>query len=331
MKKQPLGQTGLHVTPIGLGLAALGRPGYINLGHSTDLQGDYALASMQTHSHAILDAAWNAGVRYFDAARSYGKAEMFLGAWLQARTITPEQVTIGSKWGYTYTADWQVEAEYHEIKEHSLTVLQRQWAESQHHLGAYLDLYQIHSATLDSGVLSNSDVLSALIHLKQQGVAIGLSTSGTNQAVVIDKATQLTIDGMQLFDCVQVTWNLLERTATAALTAAHAAGLGIIVKEAVANGRLTSRGLETLNDQQRQAFLQQTERLNTTPDALALAGVLAQPWVDVVLSGATTHEQLTANLQALHVPWDAEASAALATLAEPAKEYWALRKALPWN
>ena len=45
-----------------------------------------------------------------------------------------------------------------------------------------------------------------------------------------------------LFDAVQATWNLLEPSATDALTRAHAAGLTVIVKEAVANGRLTDIG-----------------------------------------------------------------------------------------
>lgn len=37
MQRRSLGKSGLRVTPIGLGLAALGRPGYINLGHADDL------------------------------------------------------------------------------------------------------------------------------------------------------------------------------------------------------------------------------------------------------------------------------------------------------
>lgn len=44
-----------------------------------------------------------------------------------------------------------------------------------------------------------------------------------------------------LFDCVQVTWNLLEQSAGAALREAHQAGMDIIVKEGMANGRLTQR------------------------------------------------------------------------------------------
>ena len=70
---------------IGLGLAALGRPGYINLGHADDLGRNYDVAAMRAHAHAVLDAAWGAGVRYFDAARSYGRAEEFLGDWLRTR------------------------------------------------------------------------------------------------------------------------------------------------------------------------------------------------------------------------------------------------------
>ena len=93
------------------------------------------------------------------------------------------------------------------------------------------------------------------------------------------------------FDAVQATWNLLERSAGPALAAAHDAGLGVIIKEAVANGRLTDRGDVALI---KAAALE----VGVTPDALALAGVLAQPWVDVVLSGASTPEMLLSNLAA---------------------------------
>src|SRR5262245_16940832 len=126
MESRSLGQTSLVVSRLGLGLAALGRPGYINLGHADDLQRDYDAAGMEAHCHAVLDAAWQLGVRYVDAARSYGRAEEFLANWLKSRQIRPDEATIGSKWGYTYTAGWKVEAEKHEVKDHSLPVLQRQ-------------------------------------------------------------------------------------------------------------------------------------------------------------------------------------------------------------
>jgi aryl-alcohol dehydrogenase-like predicted oxidoreductase len=166
------------VTRLGLGLAALGRPGYINLGHAQDLERTYDVAAMEAHAHFVLNAAWAAGIRYFDAARSYGRAEEFLASWLKARKISPDQVTVGSKWGYTYTAGWKVEADKHEVKDHSLAVLRRQLDESRGLLGAQLDLYQIHSATLESGVLTDRAVLEELARLRDRGLAIGLTLSG---------------------------------------------------------------------------------------------------------------------------------------------------------
>jgi aryl-alcohol dehydrogenase-like predicted oxidoreductase len=319
------------VTAIGLGLAALGRPGYINLGHAADLAGQYALEAMEARAHAVLDAAWAAGVRAFDAARSYGRAEAFLGSWLRSRSIAPESVAISSKWGYTYTADWQVTAPSHEVKEHSLAVLQRQWAESQVTLGSWLRLYQIHSATLESGVLDNAPVLAELARLKASGTAIGLSLSGPGQAATLRRALELRLEGAPFFDAVQATWNLLEPSAAPALAQAHAAGLRVIVKEALANGRLTARNGDPASAGSLALLQSQATRLGCTLDALALAAVLAQPWAALVLSGATTEAQLRSNLGALSVAWDAEAAAALAPLAEPAEQYWQTRAGLAWN
>lgn len=318
-------------SPLGLGLAALGRPGYINLGHADDLGRDYDVAAMQSHAHAVLDAAWRAGVRYFDAARSYGRAEEFLGMWLRARQIPPEAVSVGSKWGYAYTANWQVHAAAHEIKQHSLAQLHRQWPQTQANLDGYLRLYQIHSATLESGVLEDPAVLAALAELKRDGIAIGLSLSGPDQAATLERALGIVFDGVRLFDSVQATWNVLEISAGPMLERAHAVGMQIIIKEALANGRLTTRNTDPAFAARRVILEQQAARLNTTTDALALAAALAQDWVDVVLSGAATVDQLESNMRALDVALDDEAQAALAALAEPADMYWETRKGLAWN
>lgn len=316
---------------LGLGMAALGRPGYINLGHAEALAGRTDPAAMQAHAHAVLDAAWRGGVRYFDAARSYGRGEEFLGGWLRERGIAPAEVAVGSKWGYTYTAGWRVDAPVHEVKEHSLAVLERQWRESQANLGSYLRLYQIHSATLDSGVLKDVAVLGALARLKAGGVAIGLSLSGAEQPATLRRALAITIDDARLFGAVQATWNLLEPSAGPALAEAHAAGMLVIVKEALANGRLTQANADPAFAAQRALLEREAARLNASLDALALAAALDQPWAGVVLSGAATVGQLESNLRAEAVAWDAEATAALAGLAEPPAAYWAARKALTWN
>jgi aryl-alcohol dehydrogenase-like predicted oxidoreductase len=315
-----LGTTGLPVSPIGLGLAALGRPGYINLGHAADV-GDTDVGAMERHAHAVLDAAFEGGVRYFDAARSYGRGEAFLGSWLDRRGFAPGDVTVGSKWGYTYTADWRVDAEDHEIKDLSVATLRRQLGETRALLGEHLALYQIHSATLESGVLDDAAVRDDLARLREDGVRVGLSVTGAGQADTVERA--LEVGG---FDAVQATWNLHERSATAALAAAHEAGLGVIVKEALANGRLTARGAPDDGP-----LVAAARERRTTPDALALAAVLAQPWVDVVLSGVATVDTLHSNLAALDVAWDARADEELAALVEPAEEYWERRAELAWN
>ena len=334
MEQKPFGQANLTVTPIGLGLAALGRPGYINLGHGKDLDHEYDVAAMEAHAHNVLDAAWEAGIRYFDAARSYGRAETFLASWLNSRESDPASVTIGSKWGYTYTAGWQVnlpEGQKHEVKEHTLPVLQRQWQESQALLGNQLNIYQIHSATLDSGVLENEPVLAELARLRSAGTVIGLSLSGTGQAETLWRALEIEFDGQLLFGSVQATWNILEQSATAVLTAAHEAGMGVIIKEALANGRLTPRNQSPDFEAKLHALTQLAERHQTTVDALALAAVLNQPFVDVVLSGAAQTDHLISNLAALNVDWQPDLAHTLLGMREETAEYWQIRSDLPWN
>jgi aryl-alcohol dehydrogenase-like predicted oxidoreductase len=302
---------------IGLGLAALGRPGYLNLGHGADLGADRSVDALRARSFAVLDAAYAGGVRYLDAARSYGRGEEFLGAWLRDRD--PRDVVVGSKWGYVYTADWQVDADPPEVKHHDVETFRRQLEETRANLGGRLALYQIHSATPDSGVLENDAVLDALAGLRAEGVAIGLSTSGTSQAETLDRAL-----GLDLFDATEVTWNLHERAAGPALARAHDAGLGVIVKEALANGRLATRDGHP-------ALVAVADRLGASPDAVALAAVLAQPFVDVALSGAATTGALRSNLAASDVALDAAAVAELDALEEDSAAYWTARGEMAWT
>src|SRR5207244_12743571 len=150
LERRPLGRTGLSVTPIGFGLAAVGRPGSITRGRDHDLGTDRSVEALERRSHQVLSAAYDAGIRYFDAARSYGFAERFLSSWLQLRRLTPGDLTVGSKWGYTYVGGWHVGAKVHEVKDHSLAALTRQITESRALLRAYRELDQIHSCTVDS-------------------------------------------------------------------------------------------------------------------------------------------------------------------------------------
>ena len=313
-----LGRTGLVVSRIGLGLAAVGRPAYITLGRANDLGVDRSAEAMRTRSHALLDAAYEAGVRYVDAARSYGRAEEFLGGWLSARGFAPGEVTVGSKWGYRYTGEWRLDATVQEVKDLSVDNLRRQFAESRALLGDHLRLYQIHSVTLESGVLADDAVLAELRRIKETGLMVGLTVTGPGQADTIERSLAL-----GLFDTVEATWNLLERSATRALERAHETGMGVIVKEALGNGRLTASGEE-------QRLLDLSRESELAPDVLALAAVLGQPWADVVLSGAVSADQLGSNLAALDVRVDNHLQERLRDLVEPAEQYWSERARLAW-
>ena len=330
-----LGRGGPPISRIGLGLAALGRPGYQNVGHGADLGPDVSVEALRRRTHAVLDAAWAGGVRYVDAARSYGRAEEFLADWIAARGVAPGDLTVGSKWGYRYTADWRVQAAVHEVKDHSLGALREQLAESRRHLGAYLRVYQIHSATPDSGVLDDGAVLDELARLRDEGVVVGLSVSGPRQAETIVRALGIDRGGRRLFGSIQATWNLLEPSAGEALARAHAAGVGVIVKEALANGRLAGRA-DARDDAGSYAdavatIEREARRLGARADAVALSAVLAQPWVDCALSGAVTAEQMAANLAALGLTVPADVLRRLEALAVSPADYWARRAESVWT
>jgi aryl-alcohol dehydrogenase-like predicted oxidoreductase len=317
-----LGSTALRVTPIGLGLAALGRPAYITLGREADLGVDRSVTAMERRCHEMLDAAYAADLRYFDAARSYGLAEQFLASWLDSRR--PDAVTVGSKWGYTYTGKWRLDAPVQEEKDLSAGTLRRQLRESRTLLGDRLHLYQIHSATIESGVLEDRHVLAELVRLRDEGLAVGLSVSGPRQADAIRRALDARVTGVNPFQSVQATWNVLEPSAGAALSDAHEHGWGVIVKEVLANGRLTDAhaGDEAL------PLVRQAHRLGIALDALAVAAALSQPWSDVVLSGAVTPEQLRSHVSALAISVDA---LDLVPSAEPPAVYWQRRSRLNWD
>jgi aryl-alcohol dehydrogenase-like predicted oxidoreductase len=245
--------------------------------------------------------------------------------------MKPDEVVVGSKWGYTYTAGWKVDADKHEVKEHTLPVLRKQIEESRAYLGSYLKIYQIHSATLDSGVLENDDVLEQLADMRDQGLVIGLSLSGPEQAATLRQAMEIRISGEPLFRSVQATWNLLSQGITSALNDAHASGMGVIIKEALANGRLTSRNDNAHFAAKRQLLEKVANAVEVPIDALALSAALAQPWADVVLSGAAQASHLLDNVKSLSVMWNDEMAAQLAGLVEPEEEYWKTRSQLVWN
>ena len=314
----------MSVSRLGLGLAAIGRPAYITAGRSADLGEGRTIEAMRLLCLQLLDQAYAAGVRYVDAARSYGRAEEFLAGWLPGHA----DVVVGSKWGYRYVADWRVDADVHEIKDHSLAAFTRQLAETRALLGDHLAVYHVHSATLDTGVLDDAALHAALAALRDSGVRVGVSTSGPEQEAAIRKAVGVTVGGAPLFTSIQATWNVLETSAGTALADAAAEGCSVIVKEAVANGRLTPAAAP--DDERARRAAAVAAELGIGVDQLAIAAALAQPWAPTVLSGAATADQLASNLAATGDMLPPAALEELAELAEPPTDYWAARSRRPW-
>ncbi|HEV2778138.1 MAG TPA: aldo/keto reductase [Actinophytocola sp.] len=299
---------------LGVGLAALGRPAYINLGREGALPATRSVGEMRAACWAVLDAAYAAGIRWVDVARSYGRAEEFLAGWLTDRGHA--DVTVSSKWGYAYVGGWRLDAEVHEVKEHTLARFTHQFGQTRSLLGDRLALYQVHSLTPDSPLFDDHELTAALA---RSGVRLGFSTSGPAQAETIARALDLEVEGRRLFTAVQSTWNPLEPSAGPVLARAHDAGVHVLVKEALANGRLAVDPPPLI------AHL--AARHDVGPDAIALAAALAQPWADTVLLGPAGVDQLHSNLAATTVDLDED----LTTLAQPPPDYWAHRASLPWT
>ncbi|HJQ11351.1 MAG TPA: aldo/keto reductase [Gemmatimonadaceae bacterium] len=319
---------------LGLGLAALGRPGYVTLNHARDLGEDYNPDAMESHAHSVLDAAYKAGVRYVDAARSYGKAEDFVASWLKRRQLDRTQITIASKWGYTYTAGWSTSAAQHEIKDHSLATFTRQLEETLQRLDGFVSIYQIHSVTAESKTLDDDALIDAIALLKEEkGIAAGLTVSGAGQAAAIRKSVEVERDGVRVFDTVQATWNLLERGAESALSDAYDAGMTVIIKEALANGRLV-HGNEAVTAALGPALSEirkLADNRGVMIDTLALSAALNRPWANYVLSGAATIGQIVANAAARELTYDADLDAELREFSVGSDDYWRARSGFKWN
>ena len=133
----------------------------------------------------------------------------------------------------------------------------------------------------------------------------------------------------RLFDSVQCTYNILEQRPSKALYEAHEAGMDIIIKEGLANGRALRHP----------KLIELSNKLGCKPDALALGAILAQPFQPRVLSGAVTGDQLCSNLSALDVmeklTSTEEGKEILQQLMKEccmdSESYWKDRSALKWN
>ena len=262
---------------IGLGLAALGRPGYLNLGHGEDVGPDHSVAALRRLTHEVLDAAYEAGVRYFDAARSYGRAEEFLGQWLRDRDPPGRR-----RWARSGATSTRPAGRSTPTRPRSSTTTCTPCAASCTRRASA-------SATASRSTRSTRPRSRAACSTttpcspSSPGCAAAasrsaLSVSGEEQPETIGRAVRAGRVRRRPGDVEPA--RALGRDA---LALAHERGMAVIVKEALANGRLTARGAD-------ERLAAAAREAGATADALALAAVLARPWADIVLSGASTIE-----------------------------------------
>ena len=310
---------------LGLGLAALGRPGYINLGHHQNIGPDKSKEAMYFQAEKVLNFAYQSGIQYFDVARVYGASEEFLSKWIRKQNQFNGYV--GSKWGYEYLADWKIDTDVHERKDHSAAFLKQQWVETRLNLGKNIDLYQIHSVTPESNVLKDRNVLNELQNIKKSGIEIGISTSGPSQAETIKKLLEIN-KVENLFTFIQCTINILEQSCQQILIEASESKINIIAKEVFANGRLSAANKE-FHQKEILILRNLALDLNLSLEELSLIWAYQQKYINIVLTGAATVEQLQSNIDAI-----SKKDVILPNLSElgTSKEsYWQSRKSLKWN
>lgn len=311
---------------IGLGTAAIGRPQYINIRSESNTSPFDKLQFIE-NGKKLLCNAYSKGIRHFDTAPGYGIAEQILLEWLNETDYN--DITISTKWGYTYVANFDPKATTHEVKEHSLEKLNEQWEYSKQFL-PYLNIYQIHSATLDSGVLNNKAVHNRLHEIKKtHNIEIGLSTSGANQNEIIEAALSVSLDDEALFDSFQVTYNAFDQSL--AEIKGKLDDKKVIIKEALANGRIFPNAAYSNYNKAYEQMSELAKKHNVGIDAIALRFCIDSINSYNVLSGASKESQLTSNLQAEQFKLSPQDLDLLSQLAVDPKDYWLERKKLAWN
>ncbi|MDI1465721.1 aldo/keto reductase [Catellatospora sp. KI3] len=298
MRYRPLGNSGLTVSAVGLGCN--------NFGWRLDLDG----------TRAVVDAALDAGITFFDTADIYGRgtavgaSESMLGEVLKGRR---DQVVLATKFGHQ---DVDLEFGPAAGAKGGRAYIRRAVEDSLRRLGTdHIDLYQLHTPDPATPI---GETLSALHELVQAGKVryIGCSQfTGWQVADAVRVAQQLNTTA---FISAQNHWSLLERGIEAEIVpAARHYGMGVLPFFPLANGLLTGkvrRGQAAPDDSRlaKESARFITEARLDTVEALAgwaerheqsllqtaIGWLAAQPGCGSVIAGATSPEQVRANAAA---------------------------------
>ncbi|MDP9231991.1 MAG: aldo/keto reductase [Actinomycetota bacterium] len=305
MDYRQLGGTGFELSRIGLGCGNFG-----GIGSAPELFGQ---GESEEEAFALMDAAWAAGITFFDTAASYGggRSESWVGRWRSERGAP---VLLSSKVYWSVSGD-------PDDRGLSRERILRELAASLQRLGVErLDLYLTHEPDPETPI---EETLRALDELVQSGKvrAIGASNLDAEQLEeALETSERL---GLTRFDWVQNEFSLLEQGAGGVLPVCERESLGFTPFSPLGGGWLTGkyrRGegypagsrmtlrpepYEALATEKTyralEAFAAAAAERGTQPAALAIAWVLSHPQVTAVVVGPRRPEQLEPALAALEL------------------------------
>ncbi|KUN21223.1 oxidoreductase [Streptomyces antibioticus] len=301
MKYTQLGRTGLKVSRLVLGT--------MNFGPQTD----------EADSHAIMDAALDAGINFFDTANVYGwgenkgRTEEIIGTWFAKNPAHRDKVVLATKVYGNMGADGEAWPNHDKL---SAVNIRRAVDASLKRLQTdHIDVYQFHHIDRATPF---EEIWQAIDVLVQQGKVLYAGSSNF-PGYKIAQANEIAARRGGTIGLVseQCLYNLFERRAEMeVIPAAQEYGLGVIpwsplhggmlggvIKKEVSGGRRTSgRTAEALTDPAVRAKIQSYEDLldkhGLEPGEAALAWLLTRPGVTGPIVGPRTAEQLESAIRA---------------------------------
>ncbi len=218
MQLRPFADTGILVSPLGLGTVKLGRDQGVKYPDSFRIPDDREAA-------LLIDLARDLGINLIDTAPAYGNSEQRLGELLAGQrqhwvicSKVGEEYENGKSWFDFSAAHTRASVERSLKRLHS----------------DYIDIVLVHSNGEDLSVINQQEVLSELAALKKEGLirAYGVST----------KTVEGGLAAAQKTDAVMATYNLDYREEEAVLDYCAEHGKAALIKKAFASGHLCQTG-----------------------------------------------------------------------------------------